>query len=42
LPAATAFSQAEVATLAALNPTLQGNTAEQKYPHPALSLAWAA
>ena len=42
LPASTVFAPAEIATLEALNPTLEGNTAKQKNPHPALSLAWAA
>src|SRR4051812_28627368 len=42
LPASTVFAPAEIATLEALNPPLQGNTAKQKNPHPALSLAWAA
>jgi hypothetical protein len=41
LPASTIFSPAEIVTLEALNPTLEGNTAKQKNPHPALSLAWA-
>jgi hypothetical protein len=42
LPASTMFAPAEIATLEALNPTLEGNTVKQKNPHPALSLAWAA
>jgi len=42
LPASTVFAPAEIATLEALNPTLEGNTVKQKNPHPALSLAWAA
>jgi hypothetical protein len=41
LPASTVFAPAEITTLAALNPTLEGNTTKQKNPHPALSLAWA-
>jgi hypothetical protein len=41
LPASTVFAPAEVATLEALNPTLEGNTAKQKNPHPTFSLAWA-
>jgi hypothetical protein len=41
-PASIAFSPAEIATLEALAPELQGKTAAQKNPHPARSLAWAA
>lgn len=39
--AAIAFSPAEISTLAALVPTIEGKTALQKNPHPAGSLAWA-
>src|SRR5689334_15856514 len=42
LPASTVFAPAEIATLEALNPTLQGSTEKQKNPHPVFSLAWAA
>jgi len=41
LPASTVFAPAEIVTLEALNPTLEGKTEKQKNPHPALSLAWA-
>lgn len=41
-PADVAFTPAEVKTLHALMPTLEGKTALQKNPHPAGSLAWAA
>lgn len=37
-----AFAPAEVQTLDALLPTLEGATAAQKNPHPRHSLAWAA
>lgn len=37
-----AFTPAEIETLAALIPTLEGKTALQKNPHPPGSLAWAA
>jgi hypothetical protein len=37
-----AFSPAEIKTLTALIPTLEGKTALQKNPHPPGSLAWAA
>jgi len=40
--AAIAFTPAEIETLHALIPTLEGKTALQKNPYPALSLAWAA
>jgi Transposase DDE domain len=40
--AAVAFSPAEIDTLRALVPTLEGKTALQKNPHPPSSLAWAA
>ena len=39
--AAIAFSPAEIDTLTALVPTLEGKTALQKNPHPPGSLAWA-
>jgi hypothetical protein len=41
-PAETAFSTAEIDTLDALVPTLEGKTRLQKNPHPPRSLAWAA
>jgi hypothetical protein len=37
-----AFTPAEIETLVALIPTLEGKTALQKNPHPQGSLAWAA
>ena len=37
-----AFTPAEVRTLGALLPRLEGKTAAQKNPHPTRSLAWAA
>jgi Transposase DDE domain len=37
-----AFSESEIRTLDALNPTLEGKTALQKNPHQRYSLAWAA
>jgi hypothetical protein len=37
-----AFTPAEIETLHALVPTLEGKTALQKNPHPPQSLAWAA
>jgi hypothetical protein len=40
--AAIAFSPAEIETIRALVPTLEGKTALQKNPHPSGSLAWAA
>ena len=40
--AAIAFTCAELETLRALGPTLEGRTALQKNPHPPDSLAWAA
>ena len=40
--AAIAFTPAEIETLQALGPTLEGKTALQKNPHPQGSLAWAA
>jgi hypothetical protein len=41
-PAQIAFSPAEIDTLQALLPELEGKTAPQKNPHPPRSLAWAA
>ena len=41
-PASIAFSEEEIATLDALNPTLEGGTKLQKNPHRRHSLAWAA
>lgn len=41
-PATIAFSPAEIETLHALLPELEGKTALQKNPHPPESLAWAA
>lgn len=35
------FSDAEIDTLAALGPTLEGQTERQQNPHPPRSLAWA-
>lgn len=40
--ASVVFSPEELATLAALGPSLEGRTAKQKNPHPPQSLAWAA
>lgn len=40
--AALVFAPAELETLAALTPTLEGKTALQKNPHPPNSLAWAS
>jgi hypothetical protein len=40
--AAIAFSPAEIETMAALVPKLEGKTALQKNPHPPASMAWAA
>lgn len=37
-----AFTPAEIDTLKALLPELEGKTALQKNPHPSKSLAWAA
>jgi hypothetical protein len=42
MPATTVFSEPEIATLAALQPTLQGDTARQQNSYPRCSLAWAA
>lgn len=41
LAADTVFSEPEIATIEALNPTLEGTTDRQKNPHPARSLARA-
>ena len=40
--AAVVFSEPEIDTLRALNPTLAGNTPRQRNLHPLSSLAWAA
>ena len=42
LPASTAFSEPEIDTIEALNPTLEGKTERQKNPHPPRSLARAS
>jgi hypothetical protein len=42
LPAVTVFTQPEIETIAALNPTLEGKTRRQQNSHPSRSLAWAA
>jgi len=42
VPASAVFTAPEIATLAALNPTLEGNTERQQNRKPPLSLAWAA
>src|SRR5690242_10609324 len=41
MPASNVFSEAEIDTLAALRPTLEGQTERQRNPHPPRSLAWA-
>jgi len=41
-PAANVFTPAEIDTMAALSPTLEGNTDRQRNLHPPGSLAWAA
>jgi hypothetical protein len=41
LAARTVFTEPEIETIAALNPTLEGKTGRQQNPHPPLSLAWA-
>ena len=41
MPASTVFRDAEIDTLAALGPTLEGKTERQQNPHPPRSLAWA-
>jgi hypothetical protein len=40
--ATVVFTQPEIATLATLNPTLEGRTLAQRNPHPPRGLAWAA
>ncbi len=42
LPASNIFTEPEIDTLAALGPTLEGNTERQQNHHPQRSLAWAA
>ena len=42
MPAANVFTEPEIDTLAALQPTLEGSTERQHNRHPPLSLAWAA
>jgi hypothetical protein len=42
LPTSNVFSEAEIETLEALCPTLEGNTSRQQNLHPSASLAWAA
>jgi hypothetical protein len=42
LPASHVFTDAEIDTLAALSPTLEGKTERQRNVHPRQSLAWAA
>jgi hypothetical protein len=42
MPAINVFSEPEIATLAALNPTLEGETTRQQNGYPPRSLAWAA
>ena len=42
MPAANVFTEPEIDTLAALQPTLEGSTERQQNRHPPLSLAWAA
>jgi len=42
LPASNVFTEPEIDTLAALGPTLEGNTDRQRNPHPPQSLARAA
>jgi hypothetical protein len=41
-PASNVFTEAEIDTIAALSPTLDGNTDRQRNLHPPRSLAWAA
>ena len=41
-PASLAFTQHEIKLIAILNEKMQGNTARQKNPHPANTLAWVA
>ena len=42
MPASNIFSEPEIETLEALNPTLEGSTERQQNLHPLASLAWAA
>jgi hypothetical protein len=42
LPASDVFSEAEIATLEALGPTIEGKTERQQNPHEPHSLAWAS
>jgi hypothetical protein len=42
IPAANVFTEPEIETLAALDPTLEGKTDRQQNHHPRHSLAWAA
>jgi hypothetical protein len=42
LPATVVFTETEIVTITALNPTLEGKTVKQQNPHPPRSLAWAA
>ena len=42
MPAANVFTEPEIDTLAALQPTLEGSTERQQNRHPPFSLAWAA
>jgi hypothetical protein len=42
IPAANVFTEPEIETLAALDPTLEGKTDRQQNHHPMHSLAWAA
>jgi len=42
MPASNIFSEPEIETLEALNPTLEGSTERQQNLHPVASLAWAA
>jgi len=41
-PASNVFTEAEIATLTVLTPTLEGKTEKQKNLHPPRSLAWAS
>jgi hypothetical protein len=42
MPASNVFTEPEIETLDALNPTLEGKTERQQNLHPPASLAWAA
>jgi hypothetical protein len=42
MPASNVFTEPEIDTLAALGPTLEGNTERQQNLYPAQTLAWAA